>query len=541
MAATMMRKILAPFLADIKRTAFPPDPYWRSLHYFNLYRLIVSGFFVVSYLVMGSTPVYGADDPKLFFAVSVIYVFFGAFMALAVSVRWPSFILQLSFQAVGDVVFLVLLMHASGGVKSGIGMLLVVALAASSLISKGRQAMFFAAVAAIAVLLEQSYQLFVMDVKEDYFHSAMLGMGFFATAGLGHFLAKQVVASERLVEQKSIDLENLAQVNELVIHEMQDGVLVVDEYGRVRSHNARCEGLLGPPPRIWSDLRLDDYAPALEGRLARWRRDRNSVFTPLQVRATGKQINTRFSPIDADSDVGAVIFLEDVSQQQARAQQIKLAALGRLTANIAHEIRNPLSAISHATQLLQEEEHDKTEVRLLQIIRDNTLRLDRIVQDVLQLNRRDRAQRETIQPEVFLRAFIEQFCLAEKVPVAAISLEMESDQAICFDRAHLHQVLWNLCVNAWRHSRQSDGSLRIYVSAAYLENVVQVDVIDDGPGVDKALVAQLFEPFFTTFSSGTGLGLYIAREICAANGASLDYIEVAPGGQFRICCEGGPC
>jgi two-component system sensor histidine kinase PilS (NtrC family) len=537
----MMRKILAPFLADIKRTAFPPDPYWRSLHYFNLYRLIVSGFFVVSYLVMGSTPVYGADDPKLFFAVSVIYVFFGAFMALAVSVRWPSFILQLSFQAIGDVAFLVLLMHASGGVKSGIGMLLVVALAASSLISKGRQAMFFAAVAAIAVLLEQSYQLFVMEVKEDYFHSAMLGMGFFATAGLGHFLAKQVVASERLVEQKSIDLENLAQVNELVIHEMQDGVLVVDEHGRVRSHNARCEGLLGPPPSIWSDLRLDDYAPALEGRLARWRRDRNSAFTPLQVRATGKQINTRFSPIDADSDVGAVIFLEDVSQQQARAQQIKLAALGRLTANIAHEIRNPLSAISHATQLLQEEEHDKTEVRLLQIIRDNTLRLDRIVQDVLQLNRRDRAQRETIQPEVFLRAFIEQFCLAEKVPVAAISLEMESDQAICFDRAHLHQVLWNLCVNAWRHSRQSDGSLRIYVSAAYLENVVQVDVIDDGPGVDKALVAQLFEPFFTTFSSGTGLGLYIAREICAANGASLDYIEVAPGGQFRICCEGGPC
>jgi two-component system sensor histidine kinase PilS (NtrC family) len=541
MALTMMRKILAPFLADLKRTVSPPDPYWRSLHYFNLYRLIVSGFFVVSYLVMGSIPVYGADNPKLFFVVSVIYVFFGAFMALAVSVRWPPFILQLSFQTIGDVAFLVLLMHASGGVKSGIGMLLVVALAASSLISKGRQAMFFAAVAAIAVLLEQSYQLFVVDVKEDYFHAAMLGMGFFATAGLGHFLAKQVVASERLVEQKIIDLENLSQVNALVIQAMQDGLIVVDDQGRVRSHNVQCERLLGAPSRFRRDLRLYDYAPAIAERLARWRGDRTLNFPPLRVSATGKQIHTRFSPIDADSDVGAVIFLEDVSQQQAQAQQIKLAALGRLTANIAHEIRNPLSAIGHATQLLQEEEHDKTEVRLLQIIRDNTLRLDRIVQDVLQLNRRDRAQREAIQPEAFLRGFIEQICLAEKIPAHGISLEIESDQAICFDRSHLHQVLWNLCVNAWRHSRQADGSMRIYVSAAHLENVVQIDVIDDGPGVDKALVGQLFEPFFTTFSSGTGLGLYIAREICEANGASLDYIEVAPGGQFRICCKGGPC
>lgn len=537
----MMWKILAPFVADLKRTVSPPDPYWRSLHYFNLYRLIVSGFFVVSYVAMGNVPVYGADDPRLFFVVSVIYVFFGVFMSLAISVRWPPFILQLSFQTIGDVVFLVLLMHASGGVKSGIGMLLVVALAASSLISKGRQAMFFAAVAAIAVLLEQSYQLFVVDEKGDYFNAAMLGMGFFATAGLGHFLAKQVVASERLVEQKSIDLENLAQVNELVIHEMQDGVLVVDENGRVRGHNARCEALIGHPPRIWSALRLNDYAPALAERLARWHKDHNTIFPPMRVRVTGKEISTRFSPIDADSNVGAVIFLEDVSQQQAQAQQIKLAALGRLTANIAHEIRNPLSAIGHATQLLQEEKHDKTEARLLQIIRDNTLRLDRIVQDVLQLNRRDRAQRETIHPETFLRGFIEQICLAEKIPASGISLEIESDQAICFDRAHLHQVLWNLCVNAWRHSRQSNGSIRIYVSAAHLENVVQIDVIDDGPGVDKALVAQLFEPFFTTFSSGTGLGLYIAREICGANGASLDYIEVAPGGQFRICCKGGSC
>ncbi len=536
-----MLKILAPFVADLKRPVSPPDRYWRSLHYFNLYRLIVSGFFVVIYLMLGTIPVYGADNPKLFFAVSVIYVLFGMLMALAVSVRWPPFILQLSSQTIGDVVFIVLLMHASGGVKSGIGMLLVVALAASSLISKGRQAMFFAAVAAIAVLLEQSYQLFVMEVKEDYFHAAMLGMGFFATAGLGHFLAKQVAASERLAQQKSIDLENLAHVNQLVIQEMEDGMLVVDEKGRVRSHNAQCERLLGGPPRFWSDLRLNDYAPALAERLAQWRRDRSATFPPLRVSATGKQVGTRFSPIARGVEVGAVIFLEDMSLQQAQAQQIKLVALGRLTANIAHEIRNPLSAISHATQLLQEEEQDKTAARLLQIIRDNTLRLDRIVQDVLQLNRRDRAQPETINSESFMRGFVEQFCMAEKIALDSVLLEIDHADTICFDRSHLHQVLWNLCRNAWRHSQQHHASIRLCVSAAHVDNVVQIDVIDDGEGVPKQLQSQLFEPFFTTYSSGTGLGLYVAREICEANGASLDYIEVAPGGQFRICCKGGSC
>ena len=540
MSSSLLRKF-DPVWDYFKLRSPSLDAYWKSLHYFNLYRLTVSGLFVTVFVFLGTMPVYGEQHPGMFLIVSILYVLFSALMSLAISARWPGFNLQLSIQALGDVVFIVLLMHASGGIKSGLGLLLVVALAASSLISKGRQAMFYAAMASIAVLLEQSYQLFVLDVKDDYFQSALLSMGFFATAGMGYFLARQVMESERLVEQKSIDLENLSQVNALVIQSMQDGVMVVDDRGRVRSHNIQCERLLGTPSHFRHELRLYDYAPAIAERLARWRSDRTLNFLPLRVSATGKQIGTRFSPIESGTEAGAVIFLEDVSQQQAQSQQIKLAALGRLTANIAHEIRNPLSAIGHATQLLQEEEHDKTEARLLQIIRDNTLRLDRMVQDVLQLNRRDRAQRETLNLDVFLGGFIEQFCLAEKIPLTAISLEMETHPTICFDRSHLHQILWNLCRNAWRHSRQIDASIRLYVSAAHLDNVVQIDVIDDGPGVDKALAGQLFEPFFTTFSSGTGLGLYIAREICEANEASLDYIEVAPGGQFRICCKGGSC
>ncbi|MGE5027559.1 MAG: sensor histidine kinase, partial [Betaproteobacteria bacterium] len=345
-----------------------------------------------------------------------------------------------------------------------------------------------------------------------------------------------------LAQKQSIDLANLAQVNQLVIENMQDGVLVVDEQGRVRQRNAEAEKLLGTPAAVWDKLRLNDYFPALSGCLQRWRADPRRDHFELMAPATRKQVQVRFSAIGGDAKLGALIFLEDLSLMRARAQQHKLAALGRLTANIAHEIRNPLSAIGHATQLLQEEPgQDATHVRLLQIVRDNTHRLDRMVQDVLQLNRSDRATQEILHLGPTLRQFIEQFCQTEKIPAKVFVLDVAEDAAVRFDRHHLDQVLWNLCRNAWRHCQRRDGSVRVRAQFVPHENVVQLDVLDDGPGVAEALRSQLFEPFFTTDSTGTGLGLYIARELCEANGAVLDYIEASQGGQFRISSDGEKC
>ena len=234
-----------------------------------------------------------------------------------------------------------------------------------------------------------------------------------------------------------------------------------------------------------------------------------------------------------------MIFLEDLSRLQAQAQQLKLAALGRLTANIAHEIRNPLSSIGHATQLLQEEEgFDATQKRLLEIIRDNTFRLDRMVQDILQLNRKDRGAPEAILLTPFLISFCQEFNQTEHIAVAALVIEAAPDLTLHFDRLHLHQILWNLCRNAWRHCQQRPGSIRIVTSQAETEYVIQLDVIDDGTGVPNAIQAQLFEPFFTTESTGTGLGLYIARQLAEANNATLDYIETSSGGLFRLSSKG---
>jgi len=255
---------------------------------------------------------------------------------------------------------------------------------------------------------------------------------------------------------------------------------------------------------------------------------------------THRLMGARFVPVGKSRNVGVVVFLEDLTRIQAEAQQLKLAAMGRLTANIAHEIRNPLSAINHAAELLLEEpEISETQRRLLQIVHDNTQRLDRMVQDVLKLNRRDRAHRETFQMGTFLRTFVAQFCQIEKVAEDVIDLKTDADPAVTFDRSHLNQVMWNLCRNALRYSQRKTGSIRISVRAGDPSNGVELAVADDGPGVPEAIRPHLFEPFFTTAASGTGLGLYIAREICDGNNASLEYVDQPAGAMFMVVFRGG--
>jgi two-component system sensor histidine kinase PilS (NtrC family) len=232
-----------------------------------------------------------------------------------------------------------------------------------------------------------------------------------------------------------------------------------------------------------------------------------------------------------------VVFVEDMTRSREQAQQLKLAALGRLTANIAHEIRNPLSAISHASELLAEERRDPDRDRLTRIIHDNTLRLERLVADVLQLNRRDRVAAERVALNGWLQRFLEEFAANESVPAGRIAIEPPREAWIEFDREHLQQVLWNLLRNAVRHAPAAPGAVRI--AARAFGDKVELSVTDSGPGVPEAIQGQLFEPFFTTDSKGTGLGLYLARELAAANGAQLEYVADRPGAHFRLVCRGG--
>jgi len=304
---------------------------------------------------------------------------------------------------------------------------------------------------------------------------------------------------------------------------MQDGVLVVDQDLNIRHYNLQAEALLALSKNPAEDLALKSLAPEIANVFSKWVNNPGSDNNML-ISTNNRELKLRFMPINELRGVGAVIFIQDWSQLQTMAQQAKLAALGRLTANIAHEIRNPLSAISHANQLLQEELNiSASTTRILQIIADNIQRIDQIVKDVLELNRRDRTQQEKIEVHQFLEDFHSQFCAVEKISTTNIDLDIARQKLyINFDKRHLNQILWNLCKNGWEHSQKKPGSLSIQCKEAGTM-ALNIHIRDDGNGVLEQDRARLFEPFFTTKNTGNGLGLYISRELAAANGAVLHY------------------
>lgn len=519
-------------------TAREPNTYWRSLYFFNVYRLVGAILLLIMVTLWSSTLQFGSRDRALFVWVTCGYIAFSLLCFVLIRTR-RHFDLQLSIQVVSDVVTIAILGYASRGVASGLGLLLLTTLAAAGLVARGRLTLLYAAIAGIAVLLEQTYEVLNFDASvAQYAHAGLLAAAYFAIAGVAHTLSKYAVASEELAAQREIDLANMAQVSQHVMQDMQDGVLVVDGKGIIRQFNTRVERIVGPLSGR-RDVSLHEYAPALARRFEVWREQEFSHGASVEQTIDGS-VGARFVPVGRRRSTGAVVFIEDLTRIQAEARQMKLAAMGRLTANIAHEIRNPLSAISHAAELLQEEPTiNDTVKRLTTIIQDNTQRLDRMVNDVLRLRRTDSVHQERFKVGDYLTTFVEQFCGIEKISTDMFKVDLKADRYVLFDRSHLNQVMWNLCRNAVRHCCSGRGSIQVTVGMSEGERMLRLDVVDDGPGVPPALRNQLFEPFFTTAAGGTGLGLYIAREVCVANGARLDYVETIQGTKFSVFCRPG--
>ena len=517
----------------------PDDTTWRTLAVFCLYRIVLALFVGMAYIYLNRFFNLGAVKPAAVLPTVIVYTVAAIVLLVPARLREPNLTIQVTAGVIVDVVAIVMLMYASGGVRSGLGVILLVSLAAAGLITRGRLVYFHAAVAALAVLLEQTFQTWRFDAgPQDFVQAGLTSAAFFATAGLASTLARYARTSEQIAEERKIDLANLSQINELVIRDMQDGILVVDTAGGIRQHNPRATQLLGPlPGGRWPQLR--DYSPEIAHLLETWRQGAETPSMQLRTPRSARELQVHFVAIGGGNPAPTVIFIEDVGRMRQQAQQMKLVALGRLTASIAHEIRNPLSSIGHAAELLEEDARmGGEERRLVAIINANVSRLDRIVQEVLYLNRRDRAQPEAIDPSPYLGNFAKEFCEAEKVPDDGIDVQVRTTQRILFDRQHLDQVLWNLARNAWRHCLRRPGSVRLVVWPAPAPGRLLIDVHDDGPGVSAETQAHLFEPFFTTVPQGTGLGLYIARELCEGNGARIEYVENPAGGQFRITVKG---
>lgn len=508
---------------------------WRPLYLFNLYRLVIVTVFTATFIAGVSPGFLGQFDGRLFLVTTWFYLGLSLLNIVTIQSQWPRFSLQVLTQILIDIFVITLLMHASGGVNSGLGTLLVVAIAGGSLLAVGRTAFFFAAIASLCVLV----QVTLMDIYDwsfgtSYTHAGLLGVTFFATAFLAFVLAQRVRISEALAKQRGLHVQYLARLNAQIVQHIQSGIIVIDVKGYIRLFNEAARRLLGLTEQPEGQL-LTTIVPELARRLANWQKGQ-STMPPLFHTYTGEvEILATFTALkDQEGTLTTLVVLEDATLMTQRAQQLKLASLGRLTASIAHEIRNPLGAISHAGQLLTESVISSNEYhkRLTQIIVDNAQRVNTIIENVLQLSRQKTIDTQCFNLYAWLVAFTEEFISFQGLASTDIIIHTQKRNLIvCFDPSHLYQVINNLCENGLRYS-QGTPRLELHTGVSEESARPYLDICDHGTGMTKEIQRQIFEPFFTTETMGSGLGLYIAREICEANQAALHMISNTPTG----CC-----
>jgi two-component system sensor histidine kinase PilS (NtrC family) len=513
---------------------------WKPLRLLTLYRLILASLLTILFYSIPENITFGEYYPALYSLTCFFYLGFSLVAGLTARLQRPRYEFQTTFQVLIDIIVITLLTHASGGLASGLGILLIITVAAGSLLVPGRIAFLFAAVAAMAMIIEQFYSIQLLGLARSigYTQSGLMGLALFATASLAYFMARRVRESEALARRRGIDIANLSKLNEHIVQRLQAGIIVTDPGQNIRLINATARKLLGTADHS-ENRPLARTAPALHRLLLDWQQYPGKETTPFESETTGIRMRPHFTPLDTADGLGALIFLEDMAAIDSQAQQMKLASLGRLTASIAHEIRNPIGAISHATQLINESDTiDQQDQRLMSIIGEQTRRVNAIVENILQLSRPGSALPQAIALDAWLAKFADEFvhsgaCDAEQLSASVTPRDITA----WMDPSQLHQVVWNLCQNALHHGGDENGATRIRLQATLsgTSGAPQLDIIDNGQGIAADMTNQIFEPFYTTKSSGTGLGLYLARELCEINNAHLSYHPAPEGGScFRI-------
>jgi len=512
---------------------------WRPLRQINQYRLILSLGLLVVFYKDGWLNFLGSTHNGIFL-LSVITLFCSSVLFLALSIRGnPKLETQVILSNASDILLITLLTHSSGGLSSSLSILLIINVTATGIFLKGKHPFVFASLASIAVLGEQTYS-FLNNTSHpaEYTHAGLLGLVFFTTSFLASTLSNRVRRSEELAIEREEDIISLEILNDDIIQSMRTGIIVVDNNGYIRMSNGSAESLLGNIPLQNKPL-LKNILPALDTRLLEWREQPNMHHKSIRQEHGLPDIQPGFRELHrTDKGTGdTLIFLEDATQLNQRFQQIKLASLGRLTASIAHEIRNPLSAINHASQLLQESELDPADQKLTNIITTQVQRLDKVIQNVLQLSKNHKSSNETIHLNDWLQSFCNEFKQNNDLSDEQLTLcPLKEDTVVLFDSSHLNQVMNNLCSNSINHNNHERGDININISYGFDNQFGQpyIEVKDNGPGIPKEVIEQIFDPFFTTSSKGTGLGLYITKEMIESNRGRIRYITEETGSCFKI-------
>ena len=523
------------------RTATPPsqDYQRRELYLFALYRVLEAG--VLALLVFGPVATLQPQEGHEGLVATVAAAYVVLALMLVVQARKAKDVVVPTLVGVGiDILVGALVAHAVPTATSGVALMLLFNVGSASLLLSLRMGLSVAALASAGLAAGYLWMLLVEQQQPRPMAELMMfTVSFLAIATLTHQLRVQMRATEALAERRGAEAVRLAEINELIIRRMRTGVLLVDGDGTIKLANESAMLQLG---NLGGERRsLGEAAPELAQRLREWRSRGDTPPAPLQLAPDLPEVLPRFARLLAEGDQ-ALVFLDDTSKVTRRAESLTLATLGRFSASLAHEIRNPLAAISYATQLLEESRDiPEADRRLLEIIYQQTLRMNGIVENVLGLARRERAQPEQVELAGFVRHFAEEY--RNSHPLNDDQLDATAPAgtiAAMVDRRQLQQVLTALVHNALVYGRMPGEPARVGIRAyADEQGNPTLDVTDRGPGIPDSVAEQLFRPFFTTSGEGTGLGLYIARELCMANQASLQYVPVPAGGAcFRIRLPG---
>jgi two-component system sensor histidine kinase PilS (NtrC family) len=527
----------------------PPLPWgsstelaWRVLALLNLFRLLVPLLLMVLFWTV--TPrMAGQTNARMFITTCLAYFLFAVLSIPSVKRRWPDRLIQAIFSVSVDVLAISLLTYSSGGMNSGLGALLVLPIGAVSFVVGQRLALMFAAVAALALLLQQAFTTLAATSDPGDFASAGIvgALMFIVTLGVAP-LARNLRESEERVRQREVDVANLAELNQFIVQHLRESILVVDDRDTIRLINESAASMLYGNP-VAPGTPLGEVSARLLYLLHTWRsRSYDWQLSSMSLlSADGSTIvQPHFVSLRSGSTGGpTLIFLEDTTLIAERVQQSKLAALGRLSASIAHEIRNPVGAMSHAAQLLAEAPNlTAQERRLTDIITKNGERVSSIINNVLQLSRRDATRPERIELNSWLEDFVGEFRQTAQIDAGQLYITTSTPELeVQVDPSHLHQLMWNLCENALKYGRKFDSNDAIEIRTGRIATSERpmLEVLDRGPGISQSDAERIFEPFFTGGKGGTGLGLFLARELAQCNRAVLIYEPRQGGGSiFRL-------
>lgn len=533
---------MTPNLLNNPRSYNPYD----LLRIYTYYRTLLGSVLLMMFQIQFAPKVLGNDNPNLFLYTSVAYTAIN-FMTLIVMWRleYSPSQRKLFGSLLIDVIAISLLMHASGGAVSGLGYLLLIAIAAGGIMLRERISFFLAAITTIVVIGEGAFRFLILTQdNKSLFASGTLSALAFLTALLFQYLTKKIRLSYAEAEAQAAQAAHLQKLAQLIVERMRTGIVVLNKNLDIKLCNQAALKLLGATHATSEQLRLDRF-PELYKKHQSWQRNTNDHSPYLKIDAdTITEAKVNFAYLEPGDSTDVLIFLEDVRSINQQAQQLKLASLGRLTASIAHEIRNPLGAISHASQLLGESDSlPASEHRLLDIINNHSKRVNQIIENILQLSRRRAATPAQINLRLWIPAFIADYKSSKSngdqlniqvreknIGDAHHDFDYDDSSTLTnldakFDTSQLQQVLTNLCDNGIRYGIAQEGhpDLRIQIGLDTNQQQPYIRIIDYGPGISEENNKHLFEPFFTTENTGSGLGLYICKELCEANQAIISY------------------